>query len=137
MEQTIFNAKIIDTKLGMEDYGNLTFVLECQWGGDSGAAYGAGYGGTGLGYIHTEFDEIGEDYSKDYVSYPATSELIMHILEVVGVDRWEQLKGKAIRIQTNGRPCAACQIIAIGNLFANKWFNVAEFYAQKSREGVE
>lgn len=136
MEQTIFNAKITNTRLGMEDHGNLTFILNCRWGGDSGEAYEAGYGCTSLGYIHTEYDEESDTYSEDYISYPATSEIIMRVLEVVGVDKWEQIKDKAIRIQTNGKPCAACQIVAIGNIFANKWFNVAEFYAKKKQEGV-
>lgn len=46
-------------------------------------------------------------------------------MNVVGVKNWEDLKGKYIRIQTNGW---GSTIDTIGNLMEDKWFNIKEFF---------
>jgi hypothetical protein len=45
--------------------------------------------------------------------------------------KWEDLKGKYIRIKDNGW---GSTIDEIGNLMENKWFNLREFFSNK--EGV-
>jgi hypothetical protein len=60
------------------------------------------------------------DYSKKGL------EAIANILDVVGVDNWEDLKGKHIRIKDNGW---GSRIDEIGNLMESKWFNLREFFS--------
>lgn len=50
--------------------------------------------------------------------------VIMRILEVVGVDTWEELKGKYIRI----KDCYLGEkVSAIGNLMKNEWVDFDNF----------
>ena len=53
-------------------------------------------------------------------------EVISAILDVVGVDKWEDLKGRYIRIKDNGW---GSTVDEIGNLMEDKWFNIREFFA--------
>lgn len=62
---------------------------------------------------------------KKRVCASKSMECITEILNVVGVRNWEDLKGKYIRIQTNG---LGSTIDTIGNLMEDKWFNIKEFF---------
>ncbi len=92
------NAQIKATKLGFIANGICSFdlILDIQGGG------GVCVGGWVL----------------DGIS------VIMRILEVVGVDTWEELKGKYIRIKDihlNDR------VTSIGNLMKEEWINFDTF----------
>ena len=78
-------------------------------------SYSVGIGGYALDY--TKGNVI--KYNKK------TGELIANILNTVGVNNWEDLKGKYIRFKDNGHN----QIIyEIGNIIEDKWFNIKEFF---------
>lgn len=48
----------------------------------------------------------------------ATTNLLKKLLTAVGVEKWEDLKGKHVRVQTeNGR------IRAMGHIMEDKWFD--------------
>lgn len=114
----IKNAKIINTMLGREDHGIFTFMIYVQFDGCS-----CGIGGYGLDYYNKELNKR---------VYSAKSlEAVSKILDVVGVDKWEDLKGKYLRIKDNGW---GSTIDEIGNLMENEWFNLREFFSNK--EGV-
>ena len=53
------------------------------------------------------------------------SQLKVWILETVGVDTWENLKGQHIRVKDNG---LGSTVDEIGNLMEEKWFNIREFF---------
>ena len=55
-------------------------------------------------------------------------EVISRILDVVGVDNWEDLPGKYIRIKDDG---LGSTIDEIGNLMEEKWFNIRDFFQSK------
>ena len=93
----IKNAKITGTSLGYDDRGP-SFWIYVEYGN-----YGQGFGGYKLGGIFT-----------DYV--------IMGILEAVGVDKWEELKGRPIRVKASHD-----KIQAIGNYLEEKWFDPSKF----------
>lgn len=97
----IINGQIASTTLGYEDHGILTFFLHVKWeGGD------CGFGGYVLG---------GEFAAKS----------IKAVLSVVGVEKWEDLKGKYVRVESNGwggNP----GIKRLGNILANKWLDLKE-----------
>lgn len=85
-------GRIERTMLGYEDHGIFTFMLSLDYGGSA-----QGAGGYGLDeYDKPTEDRIGTAYGLD---------LIIRILRVVGVDEWEQVKGKhihAIRAESYG-----------------------------------
>ena len=103
--EEIKNAKITSTALGYEDHGILTFYIYVDCGGS-----GQGFGGYAL-------DKWSED-DNDRVPTEHAGQAIKNILGVVGVDKWEDLAGKNIRVKGgfNG-------ISEIGNLLEDRWFN--------------
>lgn len=128
LKKEICNARIVDTQLGIEDHGLLTFNLRCEFR-DS---YGKGtcsFGGCSFGSRCMNYDG-----TYEYVNVKFTSELLMRVLTVVGVRNWEDIKGKLIRIRTNGRPGCAGGIEAIGNIIEDEWFCIEDFYEEKEKE---
>jgi hypothetical protein len=108
----IRNAKITATMLGREDHGIMTFQLCLEFRG-----CGCWWGGYAI-----------DGYDKETKSRVFTAkglEVISKILEIVGVEKWEDLKGQYIRIEDNGLGSA---IDTIGNLMEDKWFNIREFF---------
>lgn len=110
----IRNAKITGTKLGREDHGIMTFMIYVEFGG-----CGCGIGGYALD------QPDGNRISNKRIFSAKGLEAVSEILDVVGVDNWEQLKGKYIRIKDNGW---GSTIDEIGNLMEEKWFNLREFF---------
>lgn len=122
----IKNAQITGTKLGREDHGIMTFMIFVQFGGAC-----CGIGGYGLDQtVRTYTDDEDEPYCTRHIFRAEGLEAISRVLETVGVDNWEDLKGKYIRIKDNGW---GKTIDEIGNLMEEKWFNMREFFenAQK------
>lgn len=112
MKEEIQNAEIKSTMLGYEDHGILTWFLHLNFGGS-----GQGFGGYAM-----------DSYSKTKEKRIPSEILGVHlqqILEVVGVEKWEDLEGKHVRIKReegwNGK------IIALGNFLEDKWFNPSDY----------
>lgn len=106
----IRNAKITSTMLGREDHGIFTFFIFIEFSG-----CGCGIGGRAL-----------DDYDRATESRVFSSkglEAVSKILETVGVNTWEDLPGKYIRIEDDG-----LTVDEIGNLMEEKWFNIREFF---------
>ena len=108
----IRNAKIMSPMLGREDHGIMTFMIFVEF---SGCACGIG------GYALDYYDKN----TQTRVFNVKDMEAISKILDVVGVDKWEQLPGKYIRVKDNGW---GSTIDEIGNLMEEKWFNLKEFF---------
>lgn len=110
------NALINDTLLGYEDHGIFTFILHLDYGG---SGQGAGM------YTLDSYDKVlkrrvGKGYSLD---------LIMQILNIVGVRSWEELKGKHIRVRADFG-----KVYAIGNLLKEEWLVFEDFFAPYRKE---
>jgi hypothetical protein len=71
------NAVITRTSLGWEDHGLFTFMLSLD------------YGGSGQG-------ACGPALATSKGSWPKAADLLGEILKVVGVNNWEDLKGKSV-----------------------------------------
>ena len=112
----IKNAQIKSTMLGREDHGIMTFSIYIKFD----KCVGCGIGGYAL-------DEYNKE-TKTRVFRAESMEVISKILETVGVETWEQLPGKYIRIKDNGW---GSTIDEIGNLMEDKWFNLREFFASR------
>lgn len=94
------NAIIDGTHLGYEDHGILTCFLYLKQ--DSGHQ---GFGGYRLDSPKDNNSELGTFWIK-------------RILATVGVSKWEDLKGKYIRVEGTDLG----QIHGIGHITDNKWF---------------
>lgn len=109
---TIKNARITKTMLGKEDHGIMTFMIFVEFG-----ACGCAIGGYALS---------GKDPKTGKPGFCAKGlEAIAEICKVVGVETWEDLPNKYIRIKDNGW---GSTIDEIGNLMEEKWFNIREFF---------
>lgn len=106
------NAQIKSTKLGFIANGILSFSLILDIQGGGGVSIG--------GYAMDQYDKKKE---KRVGSEYGTS-VIMRILEVVGVNTWEELKNKYIRI----KHCyIGDRVTAIGNLMQDEWVDFETF----------
>lgn len=112
----IKNAIIESTMLGREDYDILTFFINIRFDGRSHCS-------SVGGYCLDEYDPANETRV-----YSAKSmEIISKILEVVGVNTWEELPGKYIRFEDNGW---GHSIVKIGNIMEDKWLDVEKFFSR-------
>jgi hypothetical protein len=111
-ELEIKNAKITNVSLSMADHGCLTFYV-----GLNGGGWCCNFGGycIGHGYLGAESFQGSE----------AGLEVLMRIMDTVGVECWEDLKGQYCRVKTEGW---GGKILSIGNILKDKWFDIKEFY---------
>ena len=111
----ILNALITGTFLGYEDHGIFTFWIDVDISGG---------GCVGIG--NYALDEFSHDEGKRVFKGHGL-EPIARILDTVGVDSWEELKGKYIRIKSEGW---GTTVDEIGNLMDDKWFNIREYFSE-------
>lgn len=111
--QEIINARITSVSLGYEDHGILTFGLGLDLAGGMFTTFG-GYG----------LDTYNKT-TKKRECHAYSMQLIVEIMKTVGVEKWEDLKDKYIRVVKEG---LNTPIRKIGNLMEDKWFDVKEFF---------
>lgn len=114
---TIENALIEKVDLSMADHGCLTLAMTLQGGG-----WGVVYGGYCLGKGYLGADDDFFDGSA------AGMEYLMRIMDTVGVERFQDLKGKYVRVATKGW---GGQVKIIGNIIKDKWFDAETFFIDK------
>ena len=117
---TIENALIEKVDLSMADYGCLTLAMTLQGGG-----WGVTYGGYCLGKGYLGADDDFFDGSA------AGMEYLMRIMDTVGVERFQDLKGKYVRVATRGW---GDQVKIIGNILKDKWFDAETFFIDKKED---
>lgn len=107
----IVNAQITDTMLGM-NHGCLTAFLTLE--SDKLTVCSGGY----------VLDHWGRK-PGEYSSLDGFGAII-ELMKTVGVEQWEDLKGKYVRVMfdTTG------QVTRIGNLIQDKWFSWKEYFAE-------
>lgn len=115
----IKNVKITNVSLTMADHGCLTFYLTLE-----GDGWGISYGGYCIGLGFLESDSFTAKNGGGLVA-------IMRIMDTVGVERWEDLKGKYIRIVDEGW---GSSVKKIGNIIEDKWFDIDEFFKNYNKE---
>lgn len=99
----IANAQIESTMLGFEGHGIFTASIRLRWG-----SFGCAFGGYSLGS-----DKPGKNASG------YGSAFIQQVLKTVGVEKWEDLKGRYVRVETYGMGGG---IGRIGHIVEDKWF---------------
>lgn len=110
-DKIVRNAKITGTMLGLEDHGFLIFYLYLDYG--SGGCQAAG--GYILGGNH-------HDRGKDHFdAAPWVGDAIVSIMQVVGVEKWEDLKGRYVRAEASYE-----KVYRIGNLLSDEWIDLTQ-----------
>lgn len=99
------NAIIEDASIFIEDHGILTAYLYLDYGGS-----GQGFGGHAL--------HLPKDYTHFTESKNFAGHFIRRSLEIADVEKWAQLKGKAIRVKADHG-----KVHAIGHILKEDWFN--------------
>lgn len=113
IKNAIIESAVIDTG----DRGLLTAWLFLDYGGS-----GQGFGGYSL--------YLPKDYKHHTNKGDFAGHFIFRCMQIAGVEKWSDLKGKTIRVKaTNGG------VEAIGHIVKDDWFNPSEDFA-KMREVV-
>jgi hypothetical protein len=110
------NAVIESATITNDDHGLLSAWVYLDYGGA-----GQGFGGYAL-YLPKSFDHNREQPN-------VAGHFIWRVMEVAGVSKWEQLKGKTIRVQ-----CEHSRVHAIGHIVKDDWFNPERDFAQLKRD---
>ena len=113
----IENALIEKVDLSMADHGCLTLTMTLA-GGGWGVVYG--YYCLGKGYLGADDDE--------FEGSAAGMEYLMRIMDTVGVERFQDLKGKYVRAALKSW---GDSVKIIGNVIEDKWFDAETFFKYK------
>lgn len=105
------NAKITDVSLGIGDHCCLTFSIVLK-----GSGWGTCFGGYNLAFFNGTTFKGSESSEKGL-------EALKRIMDVVGVAKWEDIKGHYVRVKQQDR-----LVVGIGNIIENKWFEPREFF---------
>ena len=103
-EMEIKNAVIKSATLTIADHGLLSAYLNLDYGGS-----GQGFGGYCL-YLPKSFTH--------HNMMSVAGHFIFRCMEIAGVERWEDLPGKTIRVKGGWS-----NIDAIGHIVKDDWFN--------------
>ena len=113
----IKNALIKSVDLSMADHGCLTLAMTLEGGG-----WGVVYGGYCLGKGYLGADDDFFDGSA------AGMEYLIRIMDTVGVEKFQDLKGKYVRVALKGW---GNSVKIIGNIIHDKWFDAETFFTDK------
>lgn len=108
MSLEIKNAIIESATIDTGDRGLLTAWLHLDYGGA-----GQGFGGFVL-YLPKEFKHFTN--KGDFAGH-----FIFRCMQIAGVGRWEDMKGKTIRVKAGHS-----NVVAIGHIVKDDWFNPSE-----------
>lgn len=101
------NAVIKSARITNDDHGLLTAWLDLDYGGS-----GQGFGGFSL-YLPKSYTNHGGSLKANYAGH-----FIWRVMEVAGVERWDQLPGKTIRVLSEHS-----SVNAIGHIVKDDWFD--------------
>lgn len=107
------NAVITSASIVMDDHGLLTAWLMLDYGGA-----GQGFGGWAL-YLPKPF--------RHHKLMSAAGHFIWRAMEIAGVERWDQMQGKTVRVRASHD-----KIQAIGHIVKDDWFEPSIDFAESN-----
>lgn len=116
MSIEIKNAVIESASLSFGERGFLDCWLTLDYGGG-----GQGFGGYTL--------YLPKSWRHHKLESPA-GHFIFRVMEIAGVDNWDALKGRTIRVKAEHR-----KVHAIGHIVKNDWFCPEQDFAVLKEEG--
>lgn len=111
----ILNGKITEADLSMAEHGVLIMLLSI-----AGDGWGVEYGGHVLGK--------GSLGAAEFSGEAKGIEQIMRVMDTVGVSHFKDLKGSYVRIAVHQKDQGRVNVI--GNILTDKWFDIADFFAE-------
>lgn len=113
----IENALIESVDLSMADYGCLVLAMDLK-----GNGWSVTYGNycLGKGYLGAD-----DDF---FLGSAAGMEYLIRIMDTVGVERFQNLKGKYVRVAIKGW---GSTVKIIGNILKDQWFDAETFFIDK------
>lgn len=108
IKNAIIESAVIDTG----DRGLLTAWLFLDYGGS-----GQGFGGYSL--------YLPKDYKHHTNKGDFAGHFIFRCMQIAGVEKWSDLKGKTIRVKATNDG-----VEAIGHIVKDDWFNPSEDFAK-------
>lgn len=106
----IRNAVIESAIITKEERGFLDAWLTLDYGGS-----GQGFGGYAL-YLPKSFSH--------HAIESVAGHFLFRVMEIAGVESWEKLKGRTIRVK-----CEHTKVHAIGHIVRDDWFNPSEDFS--------
>lgn len=117
MSTEIKNAIIESTSISTDDHGILTAWLNLDYG-DSGQGFG--------GYVLYKPGSL----LKGKIEAQYTGHFIDRCMQIAGVSKWEDMRGKPIRVRCGG---LGEMIKSIGHILHDDWFNPSEDFKTAER----
>lgn len=114
----IINMIVRNANISMKECGAVELLMTIE-----GAGYVCIYGGYVIGHGY-----LG---AKDFSGSDMGMESILRIMDVVGVETFNDIKGKYIRAAFKG---LGSSVKIIGNILEDKWFDIESFFEDKQKE---
>lgn len=114
----IRNAVIDSATITNDDHGVLSAWVYLDYGGA-----GQGFGGYAL-YLPKAFS-----HATNQVNF--AGHFIWRVMEVAGVSRWDQLKGKTVRAK-----CEHSKVHALGHIVKDDWFDPSVDFELMKRQAA-
>ncbi len=110
------NAIVESVSIDDGERGLLTAWLNLNYGGS-----GQGFGGFTL-YLPKDYHHFTN--KGDFAGH-----FIFRCMEIAGVNKWQDIKGKTVRVRSNGQ-----LIEEIGHIIKDDWFNPSKDFEKMLKE---